>query len=96
MNRIPDLHRKYYKTSRNYNYDKVEAKEKGREGILGIWDLRRKKKRGREVRGMGKGEKGLSRLDPKNQRYRLGHKMVIVRIAAYLCVMCKPISDLDS
>ena len=48
MNRIPDLHRKYYKTSRNYNYDKVEAKEKGREGILGIWDLRRKKKRGKE------------------------------------------------
>ena len=27
----------------------------------------------------------MSRLDHKNQRYRLGHKMVIVRIAAYLC-----------
>ena len=69
MNRIPDLHRKYYKTSRNYNYDKVEAKEKGREVILGIWDLRRKKKRGKEgekegERGKGKGRRAQKTRDP--------------------------------
>ena len=70
MNRIPDLHRKYYKTSRNYNYDKVEAKEKGREGILGIWDLRRKKKRGKEGERERERERELREL-----RNSKGHKM---------------------
>ena len=47
----------YLETSRNYNYDKVEAKEKGREDMLGIGDLRRKKKRGKEGGKEGEGER---------------------------------------
>ena len=50
--------------------------------------------REREGKGVreGKGERGkeLSRLDPKHQKYRLGHS------AHCRVLLCKSISDLDS
>ena len=62
--------------TRNYNNDKVKSKGEGK------W-----RGKGRE-RGKG-GERGkeLSRLDPKHQKYRLGHS------AHCRVLLCKSISD---
>ena len=74
-----NMKNKYNGNTQNYNNDKVKSKGEGK------W-----RGKGRE-RGKG-GERGkeLSRLDPKHQKYRLGHS------AHCRILLCKSISDLDS
>ena len=62
--------------------------------ILEITIMTRSSRKGKGSEGKGARGKELSRLDPKHQKYRLGHKM---GHSAHCCILlCKSISDLDS
>ena len=56
--------------------------------------MTRSSRKGKGSEGKGERGKELSRLDPKHQKYRLGHKMG--HSAHCRILLCKSISDLDS